>query len=233
MDLVLRRRHLELVDLREREVAARLQRLELALGDGDAALLGLRAVAHLDAADVRGARLVATRAHVVQELRGAGAGLHEIGLARERALGDGGGRLGLADVGLGGREVPLPRLAREHDALVGRADVAVRDRELLRFERSFACTSSSSSTATTASAGTASPSANFTSRTRPVTSLRSTRSSPSTKPGVVVAAAATGDRRGEAQEQDERAHGHLGAGRMASSGRPSTCCSSARRVCAW
>src|SRR5579884_3584448 len=75
--------------------------------------------------------LVAGGAAVVQLLCGARPALDEVPLARERPLGQVGGRLGLPHVGLACRELALPGRLDERDALALRGDVRLEHADLL------------------------------------------------------------------------------------------------------
>jgi len=78
--------------------------------------------------------------------------------------------------------VLLPGALAELDLLLLAADVGLRDVQLLVLGHQTGLDVGGVEPARTAFAGTWTPSANGTSSTRPVTSLRMTRSSPSTKP---------------------------------------------------
>src|SRR5204863_3156736 len=107
--------HLELGDLGPRQLAALLEHVELAAGDGDRPLLRLGAPEHVPGAIERAARLVAARARVVEELPRAGARGDQRLLALEAALGEVQHRCRLPELGLPRAHVLLPGALAELD----------------------------------------------------------------------------------------------------------------------
>src|SRR4029077_5678605 len=100
VDLVLRARHLELRELGTRLLAPLAQHVRRPARDRDRALLGPGPAEELARAIEGARRLIATRAGVAEELRGARPALYELPLAVEAPPGHRGGGLGLAHLGL-------------------------------------------------------------------------------------------------------------------------------------
>src|SRR5581483_7027441 len=130
-DRVLGLRHLQLRELGAEEPPPALEDVELPARDGDVSALGLGPCEDLADAIERAARLVAPRARVVHELRGAGAARAEVALALPRPLGEIGGDLGLAELRPPRAHVAPPGVLDERDLLPLAADVGLGDLELL------------------------------------------------------------------------------------------------------
>ena len=241
MDIVLGGRHLELGDLRLRQLAALLEHLELAAGDGDRPLLRLGAPEHVPGAIQRAARLVAARAGVVEELPRAGARGDQRLLALEAALGEVQHRCRLPELGLPRAHVLLPGALAELDLLLLAADVGLRDVQLLVLGHQAGL-----------DVGGVEPREHGVRRDLGTLGEDHRQHAPRhlapddallalDEAGVVGGRAVAAHRpqrrrhhgQDEAGEREPSPHGHLVSATTSSSGSPSSSCSSARRVCAW
>src|SRR5262249_27783566 len=131
VDRVLRERHLELLQLRDDQLAPLAQHVQLAARDGDLALLGLGAGEDVGRAVEPAGGLVAPGARVVERLRRARAGGGQVLFAAEGPPREVGRRLRLAQLGAVRADVARPGALDQLDLLRLALEVGLDDVELL------------------------------------------------------------------------------------------------------